>query len=92
MTTNWSSPATDEMGQTRLRTPGGERIFCARELRTPSLLVPTLSLTRPDFNLPQRPPKTREPSNPRRSRGFVECRRQDSNLRHADYDSAALTD
>ena len=39
-----------------------------------------------------RPALPRERRNPRVSRGFVECRRRDSNPRHADYDSAALTD
>ncbi len=29
---------------------------------------------------------------PQCSRGFLRCRRRDSNPRHADYDSAALTD
>jgi hypothetical protein len=34
-------------------------------------------------------PRTRKP---RDLRGFLMCRRRDSNPRHADYDSAALTD
>jgi hypothetical protein len=39
------------------------------------------------------PPGERpENEKPRRSGAFGECRRRDSNPRHADYDSAALTD